>query len=439
MSGWNTEQLQDAFSRHLPTLPGRAIAAARQAALDAFTGQALPTRRTEAWRYTDVSRLARWADVWPTEGGASSVELDLSAWTYPEVTCGCMVFVDGHFRADLSSHALPTGVSLSSLSGALDDDPSMAALWSRDYRVPASAFSTLNAAIAPSGAVLRVADGVQCDRPLQWLFVNTGTATEHVRNLVHVGAGARLDIIESHVGSDTAERYWRNIETRVQVDAGGHFSHFKIQNDRAKAWQFHRLAVELKAAAQAELHGVQLGGELVRNDVIVEFSGPEAHATLNSLALSNGRQHVDNHVYLQHLVPACTSDTRHKAAVNDRARSVFNGAIYVAPDAQKTDAQLNNANLLLSDEAEIDTKPELEIYADDVACSHGATVGQLDEDSLHYLRSRGIGKALAHDLLVFAFCSDIIERVSSAQVRERLLAQVLEKMPNRAALEGVLG
>jgi Fe-S cluster assembly protein SufD len=390
------------FGAALPQLPGSdhaGIRRLRQASFDRFMTLGFPGPKTEAWKYTSVGRLAR-ADF----ELAPAVNLTRAA-IKPYVVPGVrhLVFVNGHFAADLSDamSAAESGdgrVIIGSVAQALarGDPAVVAALPESD---PERAFSALNDAFAADGCLIRLGDGVSLERPIQLLFVVSGDGGHptliNPRNVVIVGDGARLDLIESH----------------VMLDAGHSLTNLINQT----------LAT--------------LGGALVRNEIRAVIQGSGVEATFNGMYFTRDRQHVDNNILVDHAAPGSVSDQFYKGILDGRSQAVFAGKIVVRRQAQKTNAYQANNNLLLSPEAEIDTKPELEIFADDVKCSHGATAGELDERELFYLRSRGLDPVTARNLLTFAFAGAVLERFTNPAIAEQARAGLLRGLPGGAALE----
>lgn len=421
-------------------LPASGIAwldEARREHRAAFAAAGLPGARVEAWKYTALRGLTqrRFAagDV-----AAATRDIDAAAFTLPGVDGPRLVFVNGVFRADLSTAgALPDGLSLQPLSQALRDDaePLRFAL-SRPALVghvseAADAFVQVNAANATDGVVLKVAAHATIAAPVQLVFVGADADAElawHARNLVELGEGASLELVEHHVGSGEQAQLATLVGDFV-LHEGAQLHHVVLQNAAAGANLIRRSGLRLHARAQLRLHVLELGGALVRHDLQAELVGDGAQLHTRGAFMPHGRQHVDTQLAIRHQALDTTSTSTWRGVASDRARGVFRGAILVAPGADGSDASLNNKNLLLSPGAEIDTKPELEIYADEVQASHGATVGQLDERSLFYLRSRGIPLAEARALLTAAFCRAVLDDLPNEALREYLSALLIAQLP----------
>ena len=255
----------------------------------------------------------------------------------------------------------------------------------------------------------------------------------HPRNLVVMAEQSEATLIESYVGLDDAD-YFTNAVTEISLADNAILKHYKVQQESLNAYHIGSLNAWQGKNSQLESHSVSLGGALVRNDIHSQLDAEGANIVMNGLYMTSGRQHVDNHTRVDHLKPHTYSTENYRGVLNDRSRAVFNGKVVVHKQAQKIDAHQNNANLLLSDDAEIDTKPELEIYADDVKCSHGATVGQLDENMLFYLRSRAIDEETARSLLTYAFADEVISKIEFMPIRNRLEYLVVGQLPDAALI-----
>jgi len=411
--------------------------AARRENRAAFAAGGLPDTRVEAWKYTALRGLGQRSFAGGDAAAATRV-VDAATFALPGVDGPRLVFVNGVFRADLSApDALPDGLSLQPLSQALrgDAEPLRFAL-SRPalvgpIREAADAFVRINAASAGDGVVLRVAAHAKISAPVHLVFIGAAAETElawHARNLIELGEGASLSLVEHYVSSGEQAQLATLVSDIVLRD-GAQLHHTVLQNAALGANLIRRSSLRLHARAQALLHVLELGGALVRHDLQAELVGDEAQLHTRGAFMPHGRQHVDTQLAIRHQALNTTSTSNWRGVANDRARGVFRGAIVVAPGADGSDASLNNKNLLLSPTAEIDTKPELEIYADEVKAAHGATVGQLDERSLFYLRSRGIPLAEARALLTAAFCRAVLDDLPNKELREHLSALLIAQLP----------
>ena len=349
----------------------------REAAFQRFVDLGFPTTQVEEWRFTSVAPIAR-----------------------------------EHFPVALPKISEPRPLG----SGP----ESHLAKYASFHQNP---FVALNTAFLNRVAVLRVAAGTVLEEPIEIAYEATRDAAVHPRTLILVGAHAQCTIVETYKGQG---RYFTNAVTEIVVGDGAVVDHYKVQQESVSAYHIATLQAQLGRSANFSSHSISLGGALVRNDANVVLSeGTEA--TLNGLYIVNGTQHIDNHTVIDHAKPHGTSHELYKGILDGKANAVFNGRIIVRKDAQKTDSKQTNKNLVLSDDAVINTKPELQILADDVRCTHGATIGQLDSESLFYLRSRGIGKEEARSLLTYAFAQDIVDRIKVQSLRDSLEGILFEK------------
>jgi Fe-S cluster assembly protein SufD len=418
------------FARIAPALPGANLAwlaKLRRQALERFIEHGLPTTREEAWKYTNVAPLAKRPYTTGTSGDAPLV--DVAAFAFPGLAAHLVVFVDGRFSPALSRiGTLPAGCTLASVADVLAREPERleaAFAAQADHTI----FADLNAAFMRDGLYLHLAQGVALEAPVHALFVTTrDDVVTHPRNVVVAEARAQAFVIEHHVSAGAAS-YFTNAVTRIMAGANASVGHCKLQQEGARAFHIAGVHVTQARSSRFESQSIALGAALSRADIATVFDDEGCEASLAGLYLVGGRQHVDHHTLVDHAKPHGTSRELYKGVIDDGARGVFNGRIVVRPNAQKTDAHLANHNLLLSKSAEIDTKPELTIDADDVKCSHGATVGQLDETALFYLRSRAIDPVTARALLTYAFAHDVVERIRLAPLRTALERTLLARLP----------
>ena len=420
----------DQFSRRAASLPGSGLswlAGLRRNAIERFAAVGLPTTRDEDWKYTSLRALEN--RTFDTLAPAQPLPLTpaaLADLVLPDAHV--MVFVDGRWRPDLSYLGpLPAGTLLTHLGSLWAQPPE----WLEPLLGAGgeTAFEALNAAFMADGACLRLPAGAVVTAPVQLLFI-TGSADLAVqpRNLIVAGEGSRACIVEHHVGLDGC-RYLTNASTRIVAAAGARIEHVKLQQEsRAAA---HIAAVHVTQGADSRLRSgsIALGGALARVGIATELDAEAAACELAGLYIADGRQHTDHHTRVDHRRAGATSREHYRGVMAGEARAVFNGKVVVHRDAQRSDAFQANHNLLLSDRAEVDTKPELEIYADDVKCGHGATIGQLDEDQVFYLRARGIDRAAARALLTLAFARDVIDRIQTTSLRQRVERLVERRLP----------
>jgi Fe-S cluster assembly protein SufD len=361
----------------------------------------------------------------PVNNGKAITAQALARFTFGSWTGIQLVFVNGRFAAELSSLPdLPKGMIVCSLTEALEKHADLVephlARYANASREP---FAALNTAFLVEGAFIYLPKGTLVKEPVHLLFVSTAKGEQptvsHPRSLVIAGANSQIQILESYAGW-SSEVYFTNAVTEILADENAFVDHYKLQRESLGAFHIGTVQVHLNRSANVSTQSISMGGALVRNHVNAVLNGEGGEATLNGLYLVNGTQHVDNHTCLDHAKPHCASHELYKGILDGRARGVFNGRIIVRPDAQKTDSKQTNKNLILSEEALVNTNPQLEIYADDVKCTHGATIGQLDADSLFYLRSRGIDLESARHMLTYAFAGDFIHRIRIEPVRIEL-------------------
>ena len=408
-----------------PTGGPRWLEELRSAAASRFADLGFPTVRDEEWKFTNVAPIA--AIDWAAPGSASLSEEQIDAFLYADAPHR-VVFVNGRFVPALSRTAgLPEGTRIGSLADVAD--PSIQRHFNTIAETDARAFAALNTAFAEDGAYLFVAEGAILDAPIQLLFVSVAAqpSMSHPRTLVILGKGSQSQIVETYVGRP-GQRYFTNAVTEVFVGENAVLDHYKVQEESVEAYHVASLHVHAARSATFSSHSFALGGKLTRNDAVATMAGEGAECTLNGLYLADGERLVDNHTTIDHAMPHCPSHEIYKGIIGGKARAVFNGKIIVRQDAQKTDAKQTNRALLLSDDATINTKPQLEIFADDVKCTHGAAIGQLDEDAVFYLRARGLTYQEARDMLIHAFAGDILDRVKIDLLRTALETELYAQL-----------
>ena len=441
----------------------------REDAIDRFADEGWPTTRRENWRHTSLAFMAQQALAvreavapetvvaalrarYQAARGAAQDAAQQGAKSAPQSAPGSapelapelahndghwVVFVDGHFAPALSAiGGLPGGVRIGSLADALAQTPEkVEAAFGQagDGEAPAA----LNAALAADGAWIRLARGSMVEAPIHLVFIAATAADQHLRNLVVADAGAQATIVE-HYPAGAAGSTLTSAVTRVLAAQDSHVTHLKLQQEAPEAIHLATIEAEQARGAVFTSHSLSFGARLARNDIRTRLAGEGAEALLNGLYHADGRRHVDHHTRIDHARPQGTSREFYRGLLDGSARGVFTGRILVAQDAQRTDAMQRCDNLLLSRLAEADARPELEIYADDVKCAHGATVGQLDEDALFYLRSRGVDAVHARQLLTYAFAAEVLERIAHAPLRALGRAALLERLPEGARLEELL-
>ena len=419
--------LAQAFAQARDRLPGdEAIMARRNAAFDLFAKQGLPHRRIEEWKYTDLRALMRDAKplASPPDASAKARAKDAGR-VLDDLDARRLVFVDGAFVPELSDlRELEAGLVVGSLAQALADaDPVVAARLGK--LAPASdAAVALNTALMGDGAVIRVASGATIERPLHLLFVaSEKPAATFTRSLVTIDHGARVMLIESHEGPAGSD-YQVNAALELFVGDGAHVDHVKVIGEGTEALHVSTLAAAIGAHARFNTFSFISGGSLVRNQLFLRLDGEGTVAGIRGASLLKDRQHADTTLFADHIARDCQSREMFKSVLDNEAHGVFQGRIIVRRHAQKTDAKMMTQALLLSERAEADNKPELEIFADDVQCGHGATAGALDEELKFYLMARGIPPAEAEAMLIQAFLGEAIEGIEHAGLREALIESV---------------
>lgn len=412
----------DIFVAARDRLPGTGkVVEVRLRAFDAYERAGLPHRRLEDWKYTDLRALMR--EVLPLAAAPDATALkrsEAALAALPAVDACRLVLVDGVLAASLSNlAALESGVRVQTLREVLEDSANSARADLLENGTVAGPMIALNAAMATDGAVITVADGAALTKPLHIVHVATRvSAASYTRSFLKIGTAAQATLLESFVAADDARSYQVNDAIAVWLGERAQLQHVRSMADGADATNITTAIFAIGAKARLTTFNMTSGGGLSRYEGYLTFAGEGAEANANGVNLLNGRQHADTTLFLDHAAPNCASREVFRSVVDDRAHSVFQGRIIVRPKAQKTDAKMMTRALLLSDEAEADNKPELEIFADDVTCGHGATTGALDESLLFYLRARGLSEKEAQALLIQAFVGEAIESISSDALRE---------------------
>lgn len=433
-----------AFRAQGAALPGAGLpwlAAIRQRAIGRFADEGWPTHRSDSFRHTSLAFLAHqsFATGSVAATASASAQAALEQLRRDGEAGHWLVFVDGRFVPALSEvGALPAGAQVGALSDALERFPERveAAFGSAEAGASPAA---LNAAFAADGAFVYLARGVAVEAPIHLVFVaGAPTGASHPRNLIVAEAGAQATVVEHYLGQSAGQTdaaSLTNAVTRIDAGPDARITHLKLQQEAEQAVHLSTIEATQARGAAFDSHSLSFGARLARTDIVTRFDGEGCETLLNGLYHVDGRRHVDHHTRIEHAKPRGTSREFYRGIVDGAAHGVFAGRIIVAPGALRTDAEQRTDNLLLSAQAEVDARPELEIYADDVKCAHGATVGQIDEASLFYLRSRGLDAAHARNLLTYAFATAALARIGLVPLRRRAAAAIRARLPGGALLE----
>ena len=401
----------NAVDRLLAVLPIRGEGGA------SFAEMGFPTTRDEDWRFTSVAPIAE-LEFTAAEADAAA---KLEGCIFSEIAGPQLVFVNGHFSNELSGVGeLPEGMEIGNLASAAFK-PCEAE----------DAFGALNAASFTDGSRVRVADGVCFETPIRVYYLSTGGdgATANIRNHITLGANSKATILESWTGADAA--YFNNTITELSIGDNAQLEHVKFQDESTAAFHVAGLHATMGRDCRVAHHSIALGGRIARNNIRARLDGTGIEAVLNGLYLPRGKQLIDHHMVVDHLQPHCDSHEYFNGILDDHARAVFHGRIHVHKGADKTDAKQTNKNLLLSDNATVNTKPQLEIYADDVKCTHGATIGQMNAEQIFYLRARGLDEEAARRMIMHAFAGEIIARIGCPPAREELDRLVWDRLEDK--------
>jgi Fe-S cluster assembly protein SufD len=431
----STTETIDRIAALQALLPGDAPALVRKiraAGMERFRERGFPTTRQEAWIYTNVAPIAKtpFRLAEPRPGLLDRGQLD--GLTLGDEAAIELVFVNGHYVEPLSRVNEPTRVTVRSLATMLADRPEAIVPHIGTADGTGAEFPSLNAAFLHDGAIIQIPEGFEQEKPIHVLFVATRLPFPQMispRVVVVAGANSRATVVETFAGLEESN-YLTNHVSEIYLAENARLDHTRVQTESEHAFNISLTAVHQKRDSHFFSHALHLGGGLVRNEIRAVLDGEGSECVLDGLYVLENAQHVDNHTVIDHAKPHTTSQELYKGILDGRSRGAFDGKIVVRKDAQKTVSRQTNNNLLLTSDAIVDSKPQLEIYADDVKCNHGSTIGQLDEESLFYLRSRGIGKTEARNILTFAFGAEITERLKVATIRERIEAMLLGRLPS---------
>ena len=413
----------------------------RREAMDRFAALGFPTTHDEDWRFTNLGPIAQTA-FRPADVTACKVDVGaLEPFAFAGLTAPRVVLVNGRYAPALSALAgLPKGVRVQSLAQAMTADRALLEGHLARYAdFQQDTFSALNTALMEDGAFIQIPRSTVLEQPIHVLYVSAPGAEPmamHPRTLIVAGENSQASVVEDYVSLGDGITFSNGLTEMVAGD-GSVLDHYLIERESPQAYSVCTLRSQQGRSSNLTSHTLLLGGALVRRNILPILAGEGGECLINGLFMAKGRQHMDNFMWVEHLSPRCASRQFYKGVLDDQAHGVFHGRIVVHKDAQKTDAKQTNMNLLLSEEAQIDTKPQLEIYADDVKCTHGATVGQIDDDAIFYLRARGIPEASAKALLLFAFAGEMLQRMKVEPVRRHLEELVRRWMPQGNLLEGM--
>ena len=411
----------------------------RKAAMNRLAEIGFPTNKNEEWKFTSVLPIIR-EQFYPSTvlPEISAQKIDLPNLLIPHLDGTRLVFVNGHFSKNLSSIPPSDRLQVSSLATALKSAHSEKVFQHLGKYASSEqdAFTALNTGFLQDGACIVVPDNTKIDTPLYLLFLSTGSESlSQPRNLILVGKNSRVTVVMQYAGL-SQQIYFTNAVSEIVAGEHAVVELTKLQQENNNAYHIDSVYIHQDAGSHVTANSVSFGGAIVRNNITTVLDAEGCECTLNGLSLGTGTQHIDNHTVIDHAKPHCNSHELYKSILSGKSKGVFNGKIFVRKDAQKTDAKQTNKTLLLSDDATMNTKPQLEIFADDVKCTHGATIGYLDAEALFYLRSRAIGLDDARDMLTRAFASDVTERNSIESLREYLNAMLgdrLEKIHGRTS------
>ena len=410
----------------------------RQSAFDIFQESGFPNTRVEDWKYTDVKPIAKNTFSNITESNVASDNNEIDEILIKDLDCVNLVFINGAYSEKYSDiKNISNKIVIKSMADALINDESLLKKHlTKHINQELSSFTALNTAFIQDGAYINISANTNIDKPINITYISRDSNhpfATHPRNLIVMGENSNATVIENYVGSGKVN-YFTNSVTETVLLQGAVLKHYKIQQEGSSAFHIASLNTSQSKDSRFESHLVSIGGALVRNNINASLNEEGAEIIMNGLYMTEDVQHVDNHTRVDHLKPHTQSHQNYRGVLNGKSRGVFNGKVVVHPQAQKIEAYQNNANLLLSDDAEIDTKPELEIYADDVKCTHGATVGQLDDDMLFYLRSRAVDEKTARSLLTYAFADEVISEINIKEIQNKLERLIIGRLPDSSLI-----
>jgi len=389
----------------------------RKRALAVLAATPFPTTRAEAWKYTRVTKI---------KNGRFDVKADAIATKNHRISenSAALVFVNGHFSAELSDRSYPDGVKILALSQM--DEAELSVL-GNNLKIEGEVFNAFNTAYATDGVYIHISAKMQIEQPIELIYISTGENTlSNVRNIIISEAFSKAHVIQ-HFVSENAANCFTNVVSEISVAQNAFLAIDKLQQEDDSVFHISTEEVNQAKDSNFTINTITLNGGLVRNNLNIAVDGQNCETHLNGAYILKGNQHVDNHTIVDHLMPNCESNELYKGVIDGNATAVFNGKVFVRKDAQKINAFQSNGNVLLSDDASVNSKPELEIYADDVKCSHGSTTGQLDEEAVFYLRARGIGEKAARQLMIGAFIGDVLDKIKHEDVLNKINQTLSER------------
>jgi Fe-S cluster assembly protein SufD len=397
----------------------------RMEAMDIFVKKGFPHKKLEEWRYTDISPILK--KDWKLSSEVSAIDqVSVNSHLIPGLEANVMVFVNGHFDAERSI-LIENDPDIIIAPFSRADEHLLSEHFGKYIDLGKHTAAALNTAMAAEGLFVYIPEGKELSAAIHAMYFHTGdNLFVQYRNLVIAGKHSRAEIIEGTYGKEG--EIFSNIVTEISAGEDAAVNYYRIQEENEKSAQINMTQLHQQRGSICNTFTFNLGGKLIRNNLNYTLAGRQCEAHLYGLYIPSGDEHFDNHTYVDHAMPDCFSNELYKGIMNDRSVAVFSGKIIVRPDAQKTNAYQSNKNILLSPDARVDTKPQLEIFADDVKCSHGATVGQLNEEAIFYLRSRGIGEHAARTMLTFAFANETLDTLNIPPLKEFISGKIQEKL-----------
>ena len=423
IKNWYLSLFKD-FENHLNGEKSLPLHKLRKQAIAKFAGLDFPDLHQEDWRFTDISPILKYNFNYADKNNLP-LKSEISKFLFERMASHTIVFVNGFYSPAFSTLLpLPNGAVIGSLAGSMmQSDHGAEEYFSKHAASDTNVFTVLNTAFVTDGAYVRIPESVIIEKPIHLVFISHGDGKfiSQPRNLIIAGRNSQAKIIEHYIGTDN-HIYFTNAVTEIYLDENSNVETVKIQSESTKSYHIATTEVSLESNSNYESQAISLGASIYRHNLNVILKGEGGNATLEGLYLTSGEQLSDTHSLIDHTAPHCTSHEHYKGILDGKSRGVFNGRIMVRKGAQQTNSYQENRNIILSNEAKVDTKPQLEIFADDVKCSHGATVGQLNDEAIFYLRSRGIGEELAKLILIHAFANDVLQNIKIDEVRNSLEA-----------------